>query len=292
MRSCWWAERANSAVKSLGDVAADNPSTSLNHDEISRFYDRIGSKTLLDDTARYGCESVPPFLAAPYRQIDAIIQQLRRVGKSSFLDLCCGPGAYSVYAAKLGFDVVGIDISAVSIAAATHLAEVQQVSDRCRFVVGDALTSLNQETFDVIFIGSALYYLDLHAALDFVRAHLKADGEFICIETYGDNPIMSVYRRLRARVRGDRDAPTLTRLLGERQIAQLRRAFPTSHVRYYGFLTLVGLVLVPLPIVGQRYEAIARKIDRLLLNRFGFHRWSFNFVFHGNRAVDEPDLDP
>jgi SAM-dependent methyltransferase len=53
------------------------------------------------------------------------------------LDLACGQGLGSVWLARRGLDVWGIDVSGIAIEQATRLAERCGVADRCRFDVVD-----------------------------------------------------------------------------------------------------------------------------------------------------------
>jgi SAM-dependent methyltransferase len=58
------------------------------------------------------------------------------------LDLACGSGEFSVWLARRGVDVVGVDISPIAIAQARELAAASGVSDRSRFEVVDLDTGL------------------------------------------------------------------------------------------------------------------------------------------------------
>lgn len=53
------------------------------------------------------------------------------------LDLACGQGLGSVWLARRGMDVWGLDVSAVAINQARELAQHSGVADRCRFDVVD-----------------------------------------------------------------------------------------------------------------------------------------------------------
>jgi SAM-dependent methyltransferase len=53
------------------------------------------------------------------------------------LDLACGRGAASVWLARRGLDVVGLDVSPVAIAAAREEARASGLTARCRFEVAD-----------------------------------------------------------------------------------------------------------------------------------------------------------
>lgn len=53
------------------------------------------------------------------------------------LDLACGQGGASVWLARRGLDVLGVDVSPVAIGRARELASGNGVGARCRFEVAD-----------------------------------------------------------------------------------------------------------------------------------------------------------
>lgn len=53
------------------------------------------------------------------------------------LDVACGRGTGSVWLARRGMEVLGVDVSAVAIDMARRLAELVEVVDRCSFQVHD-----------------------------------------------------------------------------------------------------------------------------------------------------------
>nr|MDT0524176.1 class I SAM-dependent methyltransferase [Streptomyces sp. DSM 41633] len=57
--------------------------------------------------------------------------------RGTALDLACGQGLGSVWLARRGLDVWGIDVSAIAIEQATELAARCGVASRCRFDVVD-----------------------------------------------------------------------------------------------------------------------------------------------------------
>jgi len=57
--------------------------------------------------------------------------------KGFALDLACGQGAASVWLARRGLQVLGVDVSPIAIARARELAARNGVDDRCRFEVVD-----------------------------------------------------------------------------------------------------------------------------------------------------------
>ncbi len=77
--------------------------------------------------------------------MDAIIDYLNPSAESRFLDLACGKGRHAAYLAEKGFDVVGVDLSPDSIAAAQSLAHA-----RLRFAVHDMRTLFAADPFDYV----------------------------------------------------------------------------------------------------------------------------------------------
>jgi SAM-dependent methyltransferase len=75
------------------------------------------------------------------REVGAIKQVLdsRGVPKNAkVLDVCCGIGRHSVELARLGYDVVGIDVTPRYIEYAKDLAKKRKVSKRTKFIIGDS----------------------------------------------------------------------------------------------------------------------------------------------------------
>lgn len=74
-------------------------------------------------------EAGPPALLAPYANL------FPTQGRA--LDLACGRGRGSVWLARRGLRVWGLDVSPVAVALAGGLARRCGVADRCRFEVAD-----------------------------------------------------------------------------------------------------------------------------------------------------------
>ncbi|MGH8952469.1 MAG: class I SAM-dependent methyltransferase [Acidimicrobiia bacterium] len=74
-------------------------------------------------------ETGPPPAFAPFAHLFP--------SEGSALDIACGRGRASVWLAKRGMDVLGVDASSVAIGFASELARLSGVADRCRFLVHD-----------------------------------------------------------------------------------------------------------------------------------------------------------
>jgi len=75
------------------------------------------------------------------------------------IDLGCGSGNYSIYLAKQGFDVTGIDISPTAINIAKEKADEKGVT--CDFISGNLLYNLNELSgrFDFAFDWEVLHHI-------------------------------------------------------------------------------------------------------------------------------------
>jgi ubiquinone/menaquinone biosynthesis C-methylase UbiE len=82
---------------------------------------------------------------------ETLVQSLRLTKGLKVLDLGCGDGTTALPAAKLGADVLGVDIASNLVAAGNARAKAQGLAN-CRFQEGDAsnLHELNDHTFDLV----------------------------------------------------------------------------------------------------------------------------------------------
>ena len=95
----------------------------------------------------------------PSVMCDTIMQIMGSNGKfrPRLLDLGCGEGRNAVYFAKHGFEVVGLDISAVGLEKTKKYAEEEGV--QVRTVHADINDYQLTEVYDVIFSTGTLHYL-------------------------------------------------------------------------------------------------------------------------------------
>jgi len=82
---------------------------------------------------------------------EALVRQLGITKGLRVLDLGCGDGTTAIPAAKLGADVLGVDIARNLVEAGNRRAREQGLTN-CRFQEGDAsnLEQLPDHTFDVV----------------------------------------------------------------------------------------------------------------------------------------------
>jgi ubiquinone/menaquinone biosynthesis C-methylase UbiE len=81
---------------------------------------------------------------------------------SSVLEVGCGSGGYALYLAeKVGCRIVGLDINALGVQNANHLALVRGLASEARFDQCDASKNLpfDENTFDAVFANDVLCHL-------------------------------------------------------------------------------------------------------------------------------------
>lgn len=102
----------------------------------------------------YEALSAPWIIAEP----QPVVVDLERDGwiKGAVLDAGAGTGEHTIHLARLGYDVLGIDLSHPAVEQARRNAARQRVS--ARFEVADALSLGDQPRFDTV-VDSALFHV-------------------------------------------------------------------------------------------------------------------------------------
>ena len=171
------------------------------------------------------------------------------------LEYGCGKGSYAFELARLGADVVAIDISKEGIEIAKRQAEEQELSAQLSFEVMNA-ENLNFPInhFDVICGSGILHHLDLEKALKELNRTLKPDGQAIFFEPLGHNFLINLYRRLTPQMRSEDEHPLL---IGDLKF--LSQYFRQSDFSYYNLFSLFAVpfrALLGFPILLRLLEGL------------------------------------
>jgi 2-polyprenyl-3-methyl-5-hydroxy-6-metoxy-1,4-benzoquinol methylase len=126
-----------------------------------------------------------------WRQLAALL--LGDVNGKDLLDMACGMGEESVYFAKLGARVTGIDISDVGIAslkkrAAHHRLDITALEMRVD------PTSFADDSFDRIHGLGILHHVGIEAGLREVDRLLRPGGLGVFLEPIGDSPTIEAVK--------------------------------------------------------------------------------------------------
>ena len=192
------------------------------------------------------------------------------------LDYGCGDGSYSFFLAQHGADVVGVDISDVSVSNCQQLALSYGLQDRATFKVMDAeALEFEENSFDLICEAGVLHHVDLQKAFSEIARVLKPGGEAICYEALGHNPLFHLYRRLTPHLRTEFETEHILRL---NSFDLAKEYFDTVEVRFFHLAVLAAVPFRNLP-GFQNLLRILEAIDSWLLNLPVMQKQSWMMIF-------------
>lgn len=111
--------------------------------------------------------------------IQNLVKHLKLQPKAHVLDLACGKGRHSIFLNKLGYDVVGVDLSVENIQFAK-----QNESEHLHFFVHDMRDPISDKHFDAVLnlFTSFAYFKEEEDNLKVLRSvasYLKPNGTFV-----------------------------------------------------------------------------------------------------------------
>lgn len=194
------------------------------------------------------------------------------------LDYCCGNGEDGVFIAQNGAkEVVGIDISDVSIVNCQELARKNGVEKITSYQVGDAEnTGFADNSFDVITEYGALHHLDLEKAFAEMSRILKPEGKIICNEALGHNLVINGYRKLTPHLRTEWEVEHIIR---KENFKVAQKYFDKIELHFYYLFTLLAVPFRNFPIFEPLLDFL-EKIDNAILKLplIKWQAWQIVFV--------------
>lgn len=216
-----------------------------------------------------GSDGVQPSLRAPYAFAETILRDaLRdRERKSLVLDFACGQGSHSIYPARAGAVVIGLDIAQSALLVARRRAQTASVAESILLCASDGeSTCLKESSVDIVIAIHALPPLDIAKACAEVSRVLKPNGVAIFVETLGSNPLFNANRRRNARhsIRTARQAAGVLKL---RDLGGLRQSFEDVTWTFFD-VTTVALAAVRQTKVSPRTVRVLQRVDRVITRLF------------------------
>jgi 2-polyprenyl-3-methyl-5-hydroxy-6-metoxy-1,4-benzoquinol methylase len=183
------------------------------------------------------------------------------------LDVGCGEGTNSILLAKLGARVSGIDISPKSIELCQRRAEINGLTEQCRFLCSPLETAgLEPDSFDIIWGDAILHHVipDLANVLKRLTHWAKKDALMVFGEPVNFNQTL---RRIRFMVPVQTDVSPDERPLEPGEIAIVREFIPDLRMRHF---TLLG------------------RLDRFILVKLNYERspWMRRAMVNGIAVFD------
>lgn len=196
------------------------------------------------------------------------------------LDYGCGSGEETRRIAGYGTrEVVGIDISEVSIAIAEKGTRAAGLQDRCTFFSMDAENmTFDDNSFDIVYCSGVLHHIDLNKAYPEIARVLKPSGQLIATEPLAYNPLIQWYRRRTPHLRTSWE---IEHILKKKDIYLGKKYF--NRLDILSFLYLFSIAAVPFrntPLFNF-LRRILGQLDKLVLHLpfIQWFAWQIVFVF-------------
>ena len=125
---------------------------------------------------------LPDWLRKPVPFVVDALSIFRKSGAHQFLDLGCGMGRNSIYLAKQGFDVIGIDISKSALRKTKSWSEIEGITNVTVLCASMTHLPFVNHAFDAIVSVSVIHHAvkeDIRKAMEEIHEVLKDNGLFL-----------------------------------------------------------------------------------------------------------------
>ncbi len=141
--------------------------------------DKWDNKSLLVE------DKEPPFAYYSGDLFDCAMKYIGALDGKRILEIGCGNGEISVWFARKGVEIYGIDISDESIEFAKKRSVVNGTDAKTHFSVSPAeAMEFSDNFFDVVFINVSLHHLEIDTAMREIKRVLKPHGLFVAVEPF------------------------------------------------------------------------------------------------------------
>lgn len=254
----------------------------------AQFHDRLRDPALRDDPKLHARLTSNKKLYSITRKSTSFAEDYlhQHCRGARALDYACGDGRFSFRMAEAGAEVIGVDISGVSVSAAARESERRGLS--AQFMVMDCeRLEFPDNTFDVINVSGVLHHLDLERAYSEIARVLKPSGSVLCVEALAHNPVFHAYRKLTPHLRTEYETE---HILGRRDVLAARKYFKRIEWRFFHLASLLAVPFRNTPFfspVLSLLEAVDSGV--LSISPIRWWAWQIGFVLSEPRPIDPPD---
>jgi len=189
------------------------------------------------------------------------------------LDYGCGNGVHSIFPAKCGAEVIGIDLSEPSLKIAGERAKREGVENKVRFLAMDCeKIGFPDNCFDIIFDGGTFSSIDLNKAYPELKRVLKPQGFLLGIETFGHNPFTNLKRKINKLI-GKRTGWAARHIFKTKDLEKAKDYFNKIEVHYFHLISWLAFPFLNLP-GGKLLLKILEFIDNVLLKIQFFKKYA------------------
>ncbi len=167
-----------------------------------------------------------------YFSREYVFYAIEKCQPKTICDFGCGAGETSTELGAMGYQVTGFDLSPDLIAMATRRAELDKVTDRVEFFIGDAKTlDLKSGSFDLVVVLGVLHHLvDVKQGLKTLESLIKPGGYVVIKEPI----VLSGFLRwLRNFVPVERDISPNERQLYREDLELIESVFEVKEKRFF-----------------------------------------------------------
>ena len=221
-------------------------------------------------------ESFDPNLLSSFRFCYGYLKD--KCQNKKLLDYGCGNGVHSIFPAKCGAEVIGIDLSESSLKIAKERAKKEGVEDKIRFLAMDCeKMEFPANYFDIIFDGGTFSSLDFKKAIPELARVLKPEGFLLGIETFGHNPFTNLKRQIN-KIRGKRTSWAAEHIFNQKDLEKAKEYFSKIEVHYFHLISWLAFPFLSLP-GGKILLNFLEIIDRGLFKIPFLKKYAFKVVF-------------
>jgi len=242
----------------------------------AKFHDRLRNPVLQENpelyaklTANYKWYSV----ARKSREFAETYLRRHSPG-SCALDFACGDGNRSLLMAEAGADVIGIDISSVSVSNAERVAVARGLKAQFKVMDCEAMT-FPDRTFDLISVNGVLHHLELSRAYSELARVLKPTGSVLCVEALAHNPVFHGYRKLTPHLRTEFETDHILR---RRDVLAARQYFNGIEWKFFHLIDLAAVPFRHSRAFGPILLTLDA-VDSILLSASPIRWWAWQIGF-------------